>query len=236
MLRKKRIHRHQKRLRVIFGGKVQKLLHGDGLTEREAARHGAPERRHAAAAAKCRADIVAERPDIRSLGAADAERPVGSGSVQKLQLVDDDRARLPLDLLTLPRKLIELFSANLDGGIHGRDLLDGAGKARQSRFQRLPCDADRMRLQRFAAGILCVGDKTEAQACDVFLFRVLQKLRTTGRTADEDGQNAGRHRVERSTVADAPLVKNAAQLGCHVLTGPAGGLVYDQNSVCHIKV
>ena len=114
---------------------------------------------------------MAERADIRSLGAAHAERPIAARAVQKLQLVDGDGAGLPLDLLTLARQLIELFAADLDRRVHGRKLFYGACKLPEHALQRLLCDADGVLGKRFTTRVLRVGDKTEPQTRDIFLFR-----------------------------------------------------------------
>ena len=141
--------------------------------------------------------------------------------------MNGDRARRALDLLALAGKLIELSAADFDGGIHGRNLLDRASEAAQNGLQLFTRDRNRLLAERFAAGVLCIGDKAEAETCDVFLFCRLHEFSRARRASDKNGQYAGRHRVKRPTVADAALMKYTAQLCRHVLTGPAGGLVYD---------
>ena len=60
---------------------------------------------------------------------------------------------------------------NLDGGIHGRDLLDGAEELRKRGLHILPRDGHGMRFEDSPARVLRVGHSAEAQARDVFLFR-----------------------------------------------------------------
>ena len=56
---------------------------------------------------------------------------VGIGHFDEFRLVNLNRARLELDNFALPGEIVSPLAVNLDGGKTGRDLLDGARKARQ---------------------------------------------------------------------------------------------------------
>ena len=114
---------------------------------------------------------MAERAHIRPLGAADAKNILRPLPFQQLQLVDGDAAGLPLDLFAPAGQLIELLAADFNGGIHGRDLLDGAEEALERGLHIRPRDGHKMRFEDSPARVLRVGHSAEAQARDVFLFR-----------------------------------------------------------------
>lgn len=166
-----RVDGHEKFLRIVFCRKIQHLLHRDGLRKRKASGPCPAQGRHTAAAAERAAQIVAERAHIRPLGAADAKNILRPLPFQQLQLVDGDAAGLPLDLFAPAGQLIELLAADFNGGIHGRDLLDGAEEALERGLHILPRDGHGMRFEDSPARVLRVGHNAEAKACDVFLFR-----------------------------------------------------------------
>ena len=159
--------------------------------------------------------------------------PVRALALQQLQRMDGDASRPARDLLSSAGQLIELLAVYLDGGVHGRDLLDGAEELPQSGLQLRTGDADGIRLQYGPARVLRVGHDAETQPRDVFLFRGLEKFSRAGGAADKNRKHAGGHRVERAAMADAAFMKHAAQLGRHVLARPAGALVDHKDAVCH---
>ena len=142
-------------------------------------------------------------------------------------------ARLPRNFLPGARQLVELLPADLDRGIHRRHLLLRAEKARQDSRQRLRGNVCGLLVQHRAGDVLRVGHDAGTQRGKVGLVRVLKKFHRARRTAQKDRQDARGHGVERAAVPNAFFVENAAQLGDHILRGPSGGLVHDQNSVCH---
>ena len=73
------------------------------------------------------------------------------------------------------------------------------------------------RLERLAARVLRIRHKAEAQPGQIFLAVALRKLDGPRRPPHKQDEHAGRHRVERAAVADAPLMEHAAQLRRHVL-------------------
>lgn len=86
---------------------------------------------------------MTEGADIRSLGTAAAQKKVRrAGLVQKLQLQNGNVPGLPGNFLSLPGQLIELLSADLHRGIHGRDLLLRTQKAAERRRDILSGDLD----------------------------------------------------------------------------------------------
>ena len=79
------------------------------------------------------AEIVAERADVRTLRAADAQHMVRAAPLQIVDGVHRDGARRALHLAAAAGDVIELLPVNFDGAVHRRELGKLAGKARQCR-------------------------------------------------------------------------------------------------------
>ena len=79
--------------------------------------------RHTAAAAQKGADVVAKGADVSSLGAVDLQGGLVSFKSQQLDGKNRDAPCLPFHLLPLAGQLIELLASHLNGGVHGRNLL-----------------------------------------------------------------------------------------------------------------
>ena len=181
---------------------------------------------HHAAAAERRADIVAERADIRPLRAADAQNIVPVRLSEHGELLDRDRTRFARDLAAAAGNLVELFAVDLERRIHRRHLQDVTAKLRQHRLELRAADRTLRAAEHRAGRILRVGRETKAQMCLIALGVVFGKGHRARRAAGKHDQKAGCHRVERAGMSHAPLAEHAAQL-CHdVMTRPAGGLIY----------
>ena len=72
-----------------------------------------------------------------------------------------------------------------------------------------------------------IGGFEQPDSGDVFFFHGLEKFDPARGAPDENGQHAGCHRVERPAVPDALFMEHAPQLRCHILAGPAVGLVHN---------
>ena len=145
--------------------------------------------------------------------------------------MDRDRARGALHRLAAAGQLIEALSVHLHGGVHGRHLADLAAKLRKRFLQRFPRHVG-FRLSEGGAGnILGIRREAEAQRGTVaFCVRFGEFHRPRG-AADKHRQQPGRHRVQGSRMPDPPLPQQAAQLLNHVVAGPAGGLVNQEDPV-----
>ena len=138
-----------------------------------------------------------------------------------------------LHLAALPGQLIELLALDLDGGVHGGDLLDGAPEAGQDSLQLPGGHRGGSLLQHRAGGVLGVGDQTQTQPGQIFLLPLRGELNRPGGPPHKDGQYAGGHGVQGAGVPDPPLTQAAAQPGAHIHAGPVLGFVNDQDSVRH---
>ena len=102
---------------------------------------------------------MAESTHIGALGAEDPQGKIRGGELLRhFQLVNGHGARLALHRFALPRQVIELLTADLNGGKHGRNLHNIAGEPAQHGTQIVHAHLHRMLLQRFAGGVLRVGD------------------------------------------------------------------------------
>ena len=103
---------------------------------------------------------MAEGTDIGALGADAADQVIRFiHLLQRLQLVDGDRAGLTLHGLSLAGQVVELLTVDFNGGVHGRDLLDIPQESRHGLLHIGGGNRYRVGLQGLAAGILGVGDK-----------------------------------------------------------------------------
>ena len=102
---------------------------------------------------------MAKGAHISALRAEDPQGKIREGELLRhFQLVNGHRTRLTLHRFALPRQVIELLPADLNGGKHGRNLHNIADEPAQHGTQIVHAHLHRMLLQRFAGGVLRVGD------------------------------------------------------------------------------
>ena len=106
----------------------------------------------------------------------------------------------------------------------------GPVKRGSSGFQRHPVHGDGMGLQRFAGGILGVGDQPQPQTGNILLFAVFREFHSTGGLSHKHRQNAGGHGIQRAAVAHPLFLQDAPDLGADIHARPPGGLIDDYNA------
>ena len=111
---------------------------------------------------------MAERAHIGALRAADAKRVVAACAAHQLQLENRNLPGLPFNLDASARQFIQLLPANLDGGIHGRHLLDVSRAFLKRGKHILARRGNRVRFQNLARDVLGVRDRAESDSGDVF--------------------------------------------------------------------
>ena len=111
---------------------------------------------------------MAERAHIGALRAADAKRVVAACAAHQLQLENRNLPGLPFNLDASARQFIQLLPANLDGGIHGRHLLDVSRAFLKRGKHILARRGNRVRFQNLARDVLGVRDRAEPDSGDVF--------------------------------------------------------------------
>ena len=174
---------------------------------------------HAAAAAQRLPDVVAQRPDIRALGAphpqnASRREPSCSSSSSSWMVT---RRGGRSTSLPLPGQLIELLPADLDGGVHGRHLVDLPGEPRQHVLQLPP--ASRQHRARpsstspVVSWVLVVSPSRSPATYS--LSPPSAKRHRPGGLSHEHRQHAGGHGVQRSGVAHLFRFQYAPQLAAH---------------------
>ncbi len=120
---KQTIHRAKQRPGPAFLCRLHDFLQRHRLSQGKACRLGAPEGGHHPAAAQGLADVVAQRPDVGALGAADAEGILRIADLlQHLQGENGDGPGLALHRPPLPGQVAELLAVHLQGGVHGGHL------------------------------------------------------------------------------------------------------------------
>ena len=98
----------QGRLRVGFD-----LFQGAGLRQQEPIHPCTQQERHVGCCAERGGNVLQKRADIGALRASDGKPEIRRIPVQKLQFMDDDRARFPFDFDALPGILIQFFAVDL---------------------------------------------------------------------------------------------------------------------------
>src|SRR6266545_4752827 len=186
-------------------------------------------------AAELPAEVGGQHPHIGATGARHRDRRqrrrAGPEAAQ-LQGVNDDRAWSALDRLAAARLEVQALAVQLDRRDHRRDLLLRAEEPLEAARDRRLVDAvDRRGAGRDAAGIERVGLGAEGDPGQVALGLHRQERQQPGGTAERDHQHAGGRRVERAAVPDAPLVRQAPDLGDHVVGGHPGRLVADEHAI-----
>ena len=83
----------------------------------------------------------------------------------------------------------------------------------------------------FAVGVVGIGGEAEADHAFVsFLGRGVE-LGQAGEASGDEREDAGGQRVESAEMADGALLQNAAHAVDHVVRGPTGGLVDDDEAI-----
>ncbi len=139
--------------------------------------------------------------------------------------MDTDRARLPLDLYPLPRKITELFAADLERRVHRRDLQNLPGEPGSGlphlRFGHL----HRMFRHHRPGDIEGIGFQPQPKDGSIPLILIRQKITRLGCAAQKQRKHAGCHRVERARMADPARLGDPPQLCHHIKRGEALRLV-----------
>jgi hypothetical protein len=177
------------------------------------------------AGAERRAQVTGEGADVGALRAIDQERRRRRLPGEQFEPVEDDRPRRPLDRLAAAGDLVEALAADLDRGVHRRNLRLWSEEAGQRGLDRGGIErggvADGGHL---ALGVLGLRLDPERDPSDVGLGGPGQVLERLPGGADGDREDAGGGGVEGAGVADLALAEQAADAGDDVETGPAGGL------------
>ena len=129
------------------------------------------------------------------------------------------------------RKLIQLLSTDLYRRIHRRYLLNIPnkavyGSAHGSFIRQVAAFSDNI-----SAYVLRIGTQPEAKSGYILLAVSLGKFDGSCRTSDENNEQARCKRIERTGVADAPLVQYAAQLCNNVMACPILRLIDEDDPV-----
>ena len=224
--------RRQEECGAFFGRHGFECFEGIGVFEDEAARFCADERGHRAAASELCADVCAERADISSFGTMYAHLVICAVSVD-IECMDCDGTRFALDGDAASCEIDELFAADLEGAVHGRDLHDlsdeGVCRADDGVFvgDILVFDED------IACDVFRVGRDAEAETGYVFFVLFRQKFGCFDGSSDEDGQKPCGDRVERSRVSDLFCAVQSAD-ACNDIKGrDAVRLVDEKYAVIH---
>ena len=99
--------------------------------------------------------------------------------------------------------------------------------------QVLPAGEHRVGIQGLAGDVLGVGGAAQPQPGDILLLPVLGEGHRPGGLSHKHRQDAGGHGIQGPGMAHLLGFQNAPQLRADIHRCPAGGLVDDDDSVCH---
>src|SRR5882724_5846042 len=83
----------------------------------------------------------------------------------------------------------------------------------------------------FAIGVISVGGEAKADYAFVGFSRRGVKLRQARERSCDEGEDARGQGIERAEMADGLLLQNAAHAVDHIVRGPTGGLVDDDDAI-----
>ena len=123
-------------------------------------------------------------------------------------------------------------AVDLDRAHGGRHLLDAAGQRGNCRLDD-GCGQRRHVVRRgdLALGVVGEGGLPEPDRRGVGLVAADQERQELGGPVDPEHEHPGSHRVQGAGVAHATGAAQPAHLGHHVVAGPAGRLVHDEQPV-----
>ena len=227
-----RVHGQKPRLEALRAEGVH-FLQRQGVFQREHAGARAFERRHMAAAAQIRANVVAERADVDALAAVHFQ-PVAAVAQRggEAHVVHTAGTRGHFHALAAPRQFVQPLAAALDGRVHGRRLPYLTDKAGQCGAHVRLGDVHRPFFHHRAGGVLRVGDDAQLQFGHVGLLFVDDVVKQPRCRAHAHGQYARGHGVERAAVADGRAARQALAHEDHAVAGRfAQRLVQHQKAV-----
>ena len=147
--------------------------------------------------------------------------------IQKRDVQNGDVARRALNLLALAGEVVEFLPIDLDGRVHGRDLLLRAAETLQGIPHLVQGHPPVRPLDDRASRVLSVGGKAQGKAGLVGLVLRGGVVGSLGRPAHKNRQDTGGHGVQRAAVADLARPEDTAQLGHHIMRGKALRLIKD---------
>ena len=200
-----------------------------GFRQLEISRAGADEGGHVSAAADQLAEVVAVGADIKPFGAVNAEADNRQSNFQNLVPVDPHFAGRAVDDFALPRQFIEGNPVFLDGGDHGRDLVEFAGKFSESRLDGGAVEGrNGLGFENLAGGVLGIGGFAKLEGPLVLFVLGHKQILNPGSFPNDEHQKSGGNRVERPAVAHLTLVEAASDKVDDIVGSFAGGFVDEQ--------
>ena len=174
------------------------------------------------AAAQRLADIMAKGPDIGPLGTGHINDtgPVLRVKFQQVQPVDGHLPGGPFHLFSGPGQLIQPLTIHPNGGIHRRQLVNGAPQRRQGCLQRFFCHRLFAGGKDIAGAVLGIGGHPKADGSGIALILYRHQLHGLGAAAKKERQHTGSHRVQGTAMAYFVAIGNAPHFGHHIKGGP----------------
>ncbi len=206
-----------------------------GLGDIELGDGGAAEGFEMGSGAETLAHFVSDGTHVGSRSHAGAEAGAVGFDGEDDEFLDLDLNRLQDYLLLFSRQLVGRDAVDFLGRERRRDLLDEALECGSELLDGREGEGDWAGLAgRGAIGVVGVGGEAEADHAFVGFFGSGVELSKTGETADDERKHAGGERIESTEMADGTLAQDVAHAVDHIVGGPAGGLIDDDDAI-HVR-
>ncbi len=199
---------------------ICKLLERVGIGEGEFGDFGAAQGTKMGAATQTLSHVVRYGAQVRPGGDAGAKASAVPFHFQDLKFLDLDLHRLEGHFFLLAGQLVGWNPVNLLGGKWGRSLANHSAELGGESLDFIGLETNVLGCaDRFALGVVGIGGEAEADRAFVGFLGFGVELSETSKVADDQGQDAGCHGIERTEMADGALAEDAAGAVDHIMGG-----------------
>ncbi len=184
------------------------------------------------AAAEEGAEVVAVGSNVETFGAVDSKADRGKGDFENLELIDPDAPWGSIDRLSFAGQFVKGNAVFLDGGNHGRNLVELARELLEGSFDGgLIERGHRPGFEDFSRGVLGVGGFSEFEGSFVLLVFSHQEILNAGGPTDDEHEEACGDGVESTAVSDLSLLEAATYKIDDIVGGSSGGFIDQEKAV-----
>ena len=178
------------------------------------------------------AEVVAVGPNIETFCAVDSEADRGNGDFENLELIDANAPWGAIDRLSFAGQFVKRNSVLLDGGNHGRNLVELTRELLEGSFDGSLIErGDGAGFEDFSCGVLGVGGFPEFKGSLVLLVFGHQEILNASSPTDDEHEEPGRDGIESAAVADLSLIEAAADKIDDIVRGSTWGFIDQKKAV-----
>ena len=178
------------------------------------------------------AEVVAVGPNIEAFCAVDSEADRGNGDFENLKLIDANAPWGAIDRLSFAGQFVKRHSVLLNGGNHGRNLVELARELLKGSLDGSLVERRKgAGFENFPCGVLGVSGFSEFEGSLVLLVFGHQEVLNAGGPTDDEHEEAGGDGVESATVSDLSLLEAATYKIDDIVGGSSGGFIDQEKAV-----